>query len=164
MRSILRTTTAVLSLLITNTQCTSGSNQTDPLPSRIIFPISFTPPQVFQNVNLLRNINLEKAYARETINVVIENVDAQPQDQYFLPFAGDIIGKVGGLEVRDKKEPDKGLIDAELVEYDPSRYYHPESIASCQLIILLNISLAPRNSIVYVSLSRSQSPLNSRSP
>ncbi|KAL4927395.1 dolichyl-diphosphooligosaccharide--protein glycotransferase subunit OST1 [Aspergillus undulatus] len=71
----------------------------------------YKPPQVFKNTNLVRNINLEKGYARETINVVVENVDKQPQSEYFLPFPSDVFDRVGGLEVRNKKEPEAGRFD-----------------------------------------------------
>ena len=84
------------------------------LTSRNVLPSNFQPPQHFQNVNLVRNINLEKNYARETVNVVIENVDKQAQSDYYLPFEPGTISKVGGLEVRDKKDPEKGGFVAEL--------------------------------------------------
>ncbi|KAL8695806.1 MAG: hypothetical protein Q9224_003147 [Gallowayella concinna] len=90
----------------------------EPLSSQQILPDNFKPPQVFQNVNLLRNTNLEKGYVRETVNVVIENVDSKPQDQYYIPFSADVIDKVGGLEVRDKKNPGPPF-KTEIVEYDP---------------------------------------------
>lgn len=89
--------------------------------SRNILPSAFKPPQHFRNVNLVRNVNLEKSYARETINVVIENVDKVPQSEYYLPFEQGMIGRVGGVEVRDKKEPEKGGFVAEVVEFDPYR-------------------------------------------
>jgi oligosaccharyltransferase complex subunit alpha (ribophorin I) len=90
--------------------------------SRNILPSTFKPPQHFRNVNLVRNINLEKNYARETINVVIENVDKAAQSEYYLPFEQDTLGRIGGVEVRDKKEPEKGGFAAEVVEVDPYRY------------------------------------------
>ena len=70
----------------------------------------------------MRHLNLEKGYAKETINVIIENTDSSPQSQYYLPFRVEAIAKVGGLEVRDKKEPEKPALHAEVVEYDPFRY------------------------------------------
>ncbi|KAL8675082.1 MAG: hypothetical protein Q9168_000565 [Polycauliona sp. 1 TL-2023] len=96
----------------------ADSNPSEPLSSQQILPDNFKPPQVFQNVNLLRNTNLEKGYVRETVNVVIENIDSKPQTEYYLPFSVDVIGNVGGLEVRDKKTPGP-LFKTELVEYDP---------------------------------------------
>jgi hypothetical protein len=89
---------------------------------RNILPTAFKPPQHFRNVNLVRNINLEKSYARETINVVIENIDAAPQSEYYLPFEQGTLGRVGGLEVKDKKEPERTGFLAETVEVDPYRY------------------------------------------
>ncbi|KAI9761669.1 MAG: hypothetical protein M4579_000903 [Chaenotheca gracillima] len=109
--------TTTLSLLA-GTIWAAESNLTTPLASRIILPSNFKPPQVFKNVNLLRSLNLEKGYPRESINVVIQNVDSKPQDEYFLPFEADVVGKIAGLEVGDKKEPEKGAFDVELVEYD----------------------------------------------
>lgn len=89
--------------------------------SRNILPSTFRPPQHFRNNNLVRNINLEKSYPRETINVVIENIDAQPQSEYYLPFEQGFIARVGGFEVKDKKEPERAGFVAEVVEVDPYR-------------------------------------------
>lgn len=100
--------------------CAAESNLTDPLTSTQILP-SFKPPQVFRNVNLVRNINLDKTYPRETVNVVIENIDSKPQAEYYLPFEQGLIARVGGLEVRDKKDASKGPFHVEVVEYDPYR-------------------------------------------
>jgi oligosaccharyltransferase complex subunit alpha (ribophorin I) len=108
---------ATLGLL---TLTTADSNLTH--DSRNILPSTFKPAQHFRNVNLVRNVNLEKSYARETINVVIENVDKAPQSEYYLPFEQDTIGRVGGVEVRDKKTPEKGGFQAEVVEIDPYGY------------------------------------------
>ena len=90
--------------------------------SRNILPSAFKPPQHFRNVNLVRNINLEKSYSRETINVVIENMDKDAQSEYFLPFEQSTIARVGGVEVRDKKNPDKDGFYVEVAEIDPYRY------------------------------------------
>lgn len=98
---------------------TADSNLTH--ESRNILPETFKPPQHFRNVNLVRNINLEKSYARETVNVVIENVDKEPQSEYYLPFEQGIIGRVGGVEVKDKKDPNRGGFIAEAAEIDPFR-------------------------------------------
>ena len=54
--------------------------------------------------------------------MIIENVDAQEQDTYYIPFKAEVIGKVGGLEVRDKKNPDIPAFASEVVEFDPHRY------------------------------------------
>lgn len=115
-----------LAALLSSTLGASDSNLTTPLTSRQILPSNFKPPQVFRNVNLLRNINLEKAYVRETVNVVIENVDSKPQDQYYLPFDAEVVEKLGGIEIRDKKDVGKGNFQVDTVEYDtyrlPSRF------------------------------------------
>ena len=108
-----------LSLL--STACAAEPNITTPLSSHQILPNNFQPPQVFKNVNLLRNVNLEKGYVRETVNVVIENIDKKPQSEYYVPFKAEVIGKVGGFEVRDKKDAGKAPFRSEVVEYDPYR-------------------------------------------
>src|SRR6266536_524635 len=117
----LRFAAAVCSFLAVH----ADSNLTNAPTSQQILPSTFKPPQVFKNVNLLRNINLEKGYARETVNVVVENVDKAPQSEYYLPFDADNIGKVGELEVADKKSPEKGNFNVEVVEYDPNRCSAP---------------------------------------
>lgn len=108
--------------------CIADTNLTSPPTSHQILPDNFKPPQVFKNVNLLRNINLEKGYVKETVNVVIENIDAKEQDTYYIPFKS--IGKVGGLEARDKKNPEIPPFLSELVEYDPYRYVKDFPLAS----------------------------------
>lgn len=97
------------------------SNLTKPLSSRQILPSNFKPPQNFKNVNLVRSVNLEKGYAKENINVLIENTASSPQGEYYIPFRGDLIGNVGGLEVRDKKNPQTPAFESEAVEYDTYR-------------------------------------------
>ena len=91
------------------------------LRSRQILPTNFKPPQVFKNVNSLRTINLEKGYVKETVNVVIQNIDTKPQGAYYIPFGAEIIGKVGGFEVRDKKDPNSPPFLAENIAYDALR-------------------------------------------
>ncbi|KAJ9223098.1 hypothetical protein DTO169C6_4572 [Paecilomyces variotii] len=109
--------------------------------ARLVLPKDFTPPQVFKNTNLLRNINLEKGYLRETVNVVVENVDKKPQSDYYIPFSADIIDKVGGLEVRDKKAPEKGRFDIDVTTHDGSDtqfflVHFPEPLAPSSQITL----------------------------
>ena len=110
---------ACLCSIFTTTAADSDLSQ--PLSSHQILPDNFKPPQVFKNANLQRNINLEKGYVRETVNVVIENIDANEQDTYYIPFKAEAIGNVGGFEVRDKKDPEKPAFRSEVVGYDPYR-------------------------------------------
>jgi hypothetical protein len=93
--------------------CVADSNLTKSTSSQQILQGDFRPPKVFQNVNLVRNTNLDKGYVRETINVVVENVDKQPQSDYYLPFEYEVMGRVGGIEVRDKKNLEKGKFQIE---------------------------------------------------
>ncbi|KAF7185812.1 Dolichyl-diphosphooligosaccharide--protein glycosyltransferase subunit 1 [Pseudocercospora fuligena] len=118
--------------------------------SKNILPSAFAPPKHFRNVNLVRNINLEKSYPRETINVVIENIDSKEQSEYYLPFEQGLLGRIGGLEAKDKKEPAKGNLPVEVVGIDPfstTEYYK----------ISLPKALAPKEqqtlSITYYVLS-----------
>lgn len=91
-------------------------------PSRLALPADFKPPQVFKNTNLVRNTNLEKGYVRDTVNVVVENVDKKPQADYYIPFPADVFERVGGFEVRDKKATDKGRFVVDATEAVTSRY------------------------------------------
>jgi len=96
------------------------TNITNPLTSRIL-PAEFKPPAVFENVNLVRNINLEKGYPRETINVVVKNVDKEPQSEYYLPFESSLIHRIGGLEARDRKDTSKPPFQVEVTGFDEQR-------------------------------------------
>lgn len=110
---------ASISALLTS--AAAQSNLSSPLSSHIILPDSFKPPELFKNVKILRNINLEKGYIKVTINAVIENIDAKPQAEYYIPFKAELISKIGGLEVRDKKDPAKPPFKVETAQYDPFR-------------------------------------------
>ncbi|KAL1970184.1 hypothetical protein VTN77DRAFT_6589 [Rasamsonia byssochlamydoides] len=122
--------------------CAAESNDTSSSVSRLVLPKDFKPPQVFKNVNLVRNTNLEKGYVRETINVVVENTDKQPQSDYYLAFPSDVIGKIGGLEVRNKKAPEKGRFQVEATQLESSsdsqfyKIHFPEPLASSSQLTL----------------------------
>jgi oligosaccharyltransferase complex subunit alpha (ribophorin I) len=109
--------------------CVADSNLTEPAKSRQILQGDFRPPKVFQNVNLVRNTNLDKGYVRETINVVVENVDTQPQSDYYLPFEHEVMSKVGGIEVRDKKNLEKGSFQVEAASIPALLAEHGHSTA-----------------------------------
>ena len=96
---------AALSLLLGTSL--AKSNLTTPQSTQQILQGDFKPPQVWENSNLVRNTNLEKSYVRETINLVIKNTDKSSQSEYYFPFEHDVIGNVGGFEVRDKKDETK---------------------------------------------------------
>ena len=96
-------------------------NLSQPLLSRQVLASTFRPPQVFKNTNLVRTTNLDKSYARETVNIIIENIDSKPQTEYYLPFDSSLIAKVGGFEVKDKKSPEKGNFKVEVAEFDTER-------------------------------------------
>jgi oligosaccharyltransferase complex subunit alpha (ribophorin I) len=96
---------AACALLLGSTA--AASNLTAPQSSQKILHGDFQAPQVWENTNVVRTTNLEKGYVRETINVVVANIDSKPQSEYYVPFKYDTIGKVGGFEVRDKKDANK---------------------------------------------------------
>lgn len=112
---------AVLSFAST-ALCADKSNLTKPLTSRLILPSTFSPPQVFRNINLVHVINLEKGYPKESINVVIENTADVAQNEYFIPFTNEQMERIGGLEVKDRKDAELGLFDVEATELDMERY------------------------------------------
>ena len=118
----MRSTTLALSCLTTLLSfCAAERNITQLLSSKQILPSSFKPPQVFKNINLVRTTNLDKEYPRETINVIIENIDSKPQSEYYLPFDFRLISRIGGFEVKDKKAAGKLPFKTEVVEYDSYR-------------------------------------------
>ncbi|KAF2845168.1 dolichyl-diphosphooligosaccharide--protein glycosyltransferas-like protein subunit 1 [Plenodomus tracheiphilus IPT5] len=125
-------------------------NLSEPLLSKQLLPSTFKPPQVFKNANLIRTTNLDKAYARETINVIIENIDSNPQSEYYLPFEASLLSKIGGFEVRDKKAAEKGPFKVDVVglDQDSSTEFY---------LIHLPEALAPNSqqtlSITYAILS-----------
>ena len=114
---VLSLATAVLSLA-----GSAFSSVQKPLTSTNILPSTFTPPQYFRNVNLVRVVNLEKSFPRNTINVVIENICTEPQDEYFLPFTKHEAEKLGVLEVRDKKDTSLPPFAIETVAIESARY------------------------------------------
>ena len=81
--------------------------------------------------------------------MVIENVDKAAQSEYYLPFEEGTIGRIGGVEVRDKKAPEKGGFLAEVVEVDPYGY---ACVLAGQQIRLLTVCVARLNT----TRSRSQ--------
>ncbi|KAL6249786.1 dolichyl-diphosphooligosaccharide--protein glycosyltransferase subunit 1 [Rhinocladiella similis] len=87
------------------------SNSTASQSTQKLLKGDFKPAQVFENTNLVRTINLEKGYVRETTNVLITNTDKNPQSKYYVPFEYDVIGRIGGFDVRDKKNTEKGSLE-----------------------------------------------------
>ncbi|RYP47054.1 hypothetical protein DL768_006849 [Monosporascus sp. mg162] len=86
--------------------------------SKVTLSSTFKPPQVFQNENLVHIISLEKNYAKETINVIVQNISPEPQDEYYLPFTGERMERLGGFEVKDKKDDSVTGFAVEAVEFD----------------------------------------------
>lgn len=119
MRSFAVLATAFLSLL---SPIPAAAKATGPAVSKVNLPSTFTPPQVFKNANLVHVISLEKNFAKENINVLIENVSKEPQDEYFLPFTAEQMELVGGFEVKDRKDTTVTGFVVEAVEFDPTRY------------------------------------------
>ena len=88
--------------------------------SKVVLPAEFKPPQVFKNANLVHIISLEKNYVKEQINVLIENVGTEPQLDYYVPFTFEQLERVGGFEVKDRKDAGS-VFAADIVEYDATR-------------------------------------------
>ncbi|KAI0515201.1 Ribophorin I [Xylaria bambusicola] len=106
---------ACLSLLST----AYADSRVDTSSSKVLLPSTFKPPQIFKNANLVHIISLEKNYVKESINVLIENVSEAPQDEYFLPFTSEQMEKVGGFEVKDRKNSEVVGFGIDAVEFDP---------------------------------------------
>ena len=49
------------------------------------------------------------------------NIDSKPQSEYYLPFESSTISRIGGLEAKDKKAPEKGAFKVEVVGLDTER-------------------------------------------
>ncbi|KPM34410.1 hypothetical protein AK830_g12161 [Neonectria ditissima] len=114
--------TALLGFL--STALASATTETE--SSKASLPVDFKPPQVFKNANLVHVISLEKNYVKEQINVLVENIASEPQDEYYLPFTANQAARVGGFEVKDRKDANAGPFAAGPVEYDPQnnvQYY-----------------------------------------
>ncbi|KAK3329749.1 Ribophorin I [Apodospora peruviana] len=109
---------AVLSLLTLVSASSSSSTSSDKGTSRVKLSSTFKPPPAFKNANLVHVISVEKNYVKESINVVIENVDKAAQDEYFLPFTADQISRLGGVEVKDRKDASVRPFTVDVVEYD----------------------------------------------
>jgi len=108
---------ALLSLLSLSPSAAAGT--TDGKKSSSPSAGTFTPPQVFKNANLVHVISVEKNYVKESINVLVENVDKAAHDEYFLPFTADQLSRLGGVEVKDRKDAAAGPFLAEAAEFDP---------------------------------------------
>ncbi|KAI1383511.1 Ribophorin I [Hypoxylon trugodes] len=119
-------TAAVAAVCVSFLSQVLGDNVTTPSSSKVTLPATFKPPQVFKNANLVHVISLEKNYAKENINVLIENSSPESQDEYFLPFTSDQMEKIGGIEVKDRKDATVTGFAVDAVEFDPSsdtQYY-----------------------------------------
>ncbi|KAJ5670150.1 uncharacterized protein N7477_005513 [Penicillium maclennaniae] len=143
-------TASVLGLLLPSLAVASNLNTA----TQLALPPDFKPPQVFRNTNLVRNTNLEKSYVRETINVVVENVDKQPQSDYYIPFPSNVFNRIGGFEVRDKKATDAGRFEVDTTEV-------VSSSGNQYFVVHFPKPLAPKSQI---TLGISYSILNSLTP
>ncbi|KOS16923.1 Dolichyl-diphosphooligosaccharide--protein glycosyltransferase subunit 1 [Escovopsis weberi] len=83
-------------------------------------PAHFKPPQVWQNTNLVHIISVERNYAKEQINILIENTSDEPQDEYFVPFTRDQVARLGAFTAKDRKDAHAEPFLTDAVEYDAS--------------------------------------------
>jgi oligosaccharyltransferase complex subunit alpha (ribophorin I) len=111
---------ALLSLLPLASAAGADSKSSDSSSSTTL-PATFKPPQVFKNANLVHVISVEKNYVKENINVLVQNIDKAAQHEYFVPFAADQMARLGGVEVKDRKDSSAGPFVAEAVEFDQER-------------------------------------------
>ncbi|KAK4157853.1 Ribophorin I [Chaetomidium leptoderma] len=111
-------TSAVFSALVSLLSLASAASSDSNSKSKSSSTSTFTPPQVFKNANLVHVVSVEKNYVKENINVLVENIDKAAQDEYFLPFTADQMSRLGGVEVKDRKDSSAGLFVAEVVEFD----------------------------------------------
>jgi oligosaccharyltransferase complex subunit alpha (ribophorin I) len=88
---------------------------------------SFTVPQAFENTNLVRNVNLERSYPRETANIVVKNIGAGPASEYYYRFPSDLISHVSGFEVKDRNDPKSRPFRVELAQYTSPKYVAPSA-------------------------------------
>lgn len=119
-------TTAVFSVLasllsLASTAAGASSKKDSSSSTSTSLPATFKPPQVFKNANLVHVISVEKNYVKENINVLVENIDKAAQDEYFVPFTADQMSRLGGVEVKDRKDANAGPFLAEAVEFDQER-------------------------------------------
>ena len=115
-------TGAVFSVVLSLLSLGSASSQaTKKSTSKIDLPATFQPAQVFKNVNLVHVVSVEKNYVKENINVLIENIDKAAQSDYYLPFPAEQLSRLGGFDVKDRKDASAPSFKAEVVEFDPER-------------------------------------------
>lgn len=92
----------ILAFLVQLSTCSLPSSE----PARPVhLPPDFSPPQVFQNTNLLRTVDITRPYTREVVAAIVENISDAPQSEYYLPFDAEIFGNISYVEARDKKGP-----------------------------------------------------------
>lgn len=113
---------AFLSLLSLASAAGSDRKSSSSSSTSTTLPATFKPPQVFKNANLVHVISVEKNYVKENINVLIENIDKAAHDEYFVPFTADRMSRLGGVEVKDRKDASAGPFVAEAVEFDQERW------------------------------------------
>lgn len=109
---------ALLGLLLATGPAAASSQAPLQPSSKVSLPADFRPPQVFSNANLVHVVSLEKNYVKEQVNVLVGNVSDEPQDEYYLLFTTDQMARVGGLEVKDRKDANAGPFAAEPAEYN----------------------------------------------
>lgn len=121
MRSFSRLRQCAVALLLVSSTLVAASSSASNSTIKLL-SASFAPPKVFENTNLVRNVNLDRSYPRETTNIVVKNIDSKPQSEYYYLFPTDQIHKVGGFEVKDKKNAASGTFKVELAQYTSPRF------------------------------------------
>lgn len=81
---------------------------------------AITVPQTLRHTNLLRTIDLSKAYVRDSTALILENFSNSTQTIYYWGIPHDLVPKLSYLEAREKKS---GV--TELFPVEHSSYDHP---------------------------------------
>ncbi|KAK9472449.1 Ribophorin I [Dipodascopsis tothii] len=103
----------------------------------------FVPPPTFEITNLLRTLDLSKAYVRQSTSMNVMNVGSFPTDEFYIAFPGDVVNStvdhVAILEAKTKTS-DGALLAHSKAEFDSERnvqYYK----------ITLDAPVKPRKSV-----------------
>ncbi|KAH3679362.1 hypothetical protein WICMUC_001043 [Wickerhamomyces mucosus] len=101
---------------------------------------SFIPQQSWENVEILRTIDLGKSYVKEIIELKIKNLDSIPNNEYYFAIPNYIVDKLSTVEVIDKNHQQvlvESFDDVTIINSEPLVNY---------LKFSLNQPIAPKQS------------------
>nr|CAG8532706.1 2994_t:CDS:2 [Entrophospora candida] len=76
---------------------------------------SFSVPQYWKNVNLIRAVELHDPIVRESISYNVENIHEEPIDEYYFPIAEKWHDHLSYIEAKGKKTK---ILNVEKAEFD----------------------------------------------